>query len=156
MILKVKNKNVFVDKEDYLFLKRFIWTLHYTGYAYTRIIFLNKRRNLSMHRIIMLSQYHKNKECDHINRNKLDNRKRNLRLVYKIENIVNRQLQSNNSTGYKGVCFLKKNKKFVAYAGKKPRKYLGSFKTAKQAAKAYNTFAKKYYGKFACLNKIYP
>ena len=74
-------------------------------------------------------------EIDHINHNKSDNRWSNLRLTTKIENDRNRSgPQANSNTGYRGVSFNKKSRKYEAYLhydGKQKR--LGWFDTAEDA-----------------------
>lgn len=131
---------------------RSIW-LHHTGYAYTKI----EGKIHSVHRLLVQLIYGpipKGFEVDHKNRDRLDNRWRNLRLVLKAHNAANCKKPKSNSTGFKGVHFHKKNKRFVAYIGKSPRVYLGSFKTAELAARAYNKAAKSRYGKYAALNNL--
>ena len=53
-------------------------------------------------------------EIDHINRNKLDNRKENLRIVTRSQNQMNRVIQKNNTSGYKGITWNQKRKKWQA------------------------------------------
>ena len=48
---------------------------------------------------------------DHINNNKLDNNVSNLRYATNQENQMNRQLNSNNTSNYKGVIFYKPSNK---------------------------------------------
>ena len=92
-------------------------------------------------------------EVDHINQNKLDNRKSNLRLCSHSQNGINKYKQSNNSSGFKGVCFNKRRQKFMAFINKdKKRTYIGYFETAEEAGKAYDKKAKELFGEFACLN----
>lgn len=91
---------------------------------------------------------------DHINTNKTDNRLCNLRLATSSQNSANRPLAINNATGYKGVCYNKTAKKFLARVGANPRINIGYFDTAKDAAKAYNKVALELYGEFAKLNEI--
>jgi len=56
---------------------------------------------------------------------------------------------------YKGVYWSKPNKKWHAKIGRKEgSKHIGSYENERTAALAYNLAAKKYYGKFALLNKI--
>ncbi len=44
-------------------------------------------------------------EIDHINRDKLDNRKENLRICDRLTNMQNREVNKNSSTGYNGIYF---------------------------------------------------
>jgi hypothetical protein len=76
---------------------------------------------------------------DHINRDRSDNRIENLREVDWSES--NRNKKSWGASNYKGVVYREKQKKWVANCtinGK--RKYLGSFKSEEDAAKAYDKF----------------
>lgn len=93
---------------------------------------------------------------DHINRNKLDNRKQNLRFCNASQNKCNTDNRSDNSSGYKGVNKKKghKTNPWVARVqinGK--RLHLGYFSTKEKAALAYNKAAIKYHGEFARLNE---
>ena len=67
-------------------------------------------------------------EIDHINGNILDNRIKNLRAVSRCQNMKNAKMNSKNTSGYNGVFWNKKNKKWIAQIEvDKKRKYLGSF-----------------------------
>lgn len=91
-------------------------------------------------------------DIDHRNRNKLDNRTKNLRIVTRSRNVFNSWLQKNNSTGHRGVFYEKKNesKPWLAKIGvRKKQVYLGNFKTKKEAISAYTQAAKRYYGRDA-------
>lgn len=92
---------------------------------------------------------------DHINRNRLDNRRCNLRPVTLSQNNCNRGIPSNNTSGYKGVWFDKCRGKWrgdIRVSGKKIS--LGYHDDPKEAVKAYNEAALKYHGEFAVLNEI--
>lgn len=96
---------------------------------------------------------------DHINNNTFDNRKINLRICTNNENQRNRRKLSKASSKYKGVCFAKYTKKWQASIeirmdGKRNNIYLGQYYDEKDAAKAYNDAAIKYFGEFAKLNTI--
>lgn len=120
-------------------------------YAKARI----KDKKILMHRIIM-GVTDSAIKVDHINHNTLDNRKENLRVCTNAENGRNRKINRDNTTGYKGVvCFSYDKTKFIAqikFQNKQRR--IGMFKTAKEAAIAYNEKAKELFGEFANLNPI--
>lgn len=87
---------------------------------------------------------------DHINCDKTDNRIENLREATVSQNMHNRGIQRNNSTGFKGVYFHKRAQKYTAQikvSGKKI--YLGTFDTALDAHTAYCFAAKALHGEFA-------
>lgn len=145
-----QGKRTIVDDDMYEYLT--CWDWHYaTGYAKRADWDNGKMKIIRMHHIILPLK--DGLQCDHINGNRLDNRKENLRLVTKAQNMMNRGLQKNSTSGYKGVN--KHQGKWRAYIleyGK--QKHLGVFKDKKEAAKAYNTMAKKLHGEYAVLNKI--
>lgn len=106
---------------------------------------------LYMHRII--NNTPEGLGTDHINGDKLDNRKTNLRNANQSMNCQNRTTNYGSSR-FKGVSFKKENKKWMSYikiAGK--MRHLGYFEDEIAAAKRYNLEAKIEFGEFACLNK---
>ena len=95
-----------------------------------------QRRNYTLHSLIINAP--KGFVIDHINRNKLDARRENLRVVSHTVNSYNQGNQSNNTSGYKGVCFDKSRNKYLAsiiVEGKFIN--LGRFNTALEAYKEY-------------------
>lgn len=86
-----------------------------------------------------------NSHLDHINGDPDDNRIVNLRKASISENCCNRGKNKNNKLGIKGVY---KNSKCSTYSAFCSGKYLGSFKTAEEASKAYKEEAQKVHGKF--------
>lgn len=90
---------------------------------------------------------------DHINRDKLDNRKSNLRSATYQQNAWNSCKCSNNSTGYKGVSPCDgRFRAGIKIDGKE--RFIGLFDTPEKAAMAYNEIAQKIHGEFACLSEV--
>ena len=103
-----------------------------------------------MHRCI-LKVTDSNVHIDHKNRDRLDNRKNNLRLCTQKENTWNRSKRHNSASKYKGVFFNKLSKKWtVMICGK----YVGTFSNEEDAAKVYNIKANDIFGEFSVLNDV--
>ncbi len=87
---------------------------------------------------------------DHINGDPLDNRKSNLRLATKSQNMRNRKKAHNNKSGYKGVWFDYKRDKWVAYIKiNGSSKTLGRFINKEEAAARYDEESRKLFGEYA-------
>lgn len=145
-----QGKIAFIDDEDYEIVSQFKWYYHQTGYAFTSD---GKGGKLRMHYAIMarLPKF----QVDHINGNRLDNRRHNLRHVKALYNCWNKGLPSNNTTGYKGVDWDKKAKKWRARIKINYKNYyLGTFDNALDAAQAYNNAALENFGKYTRLNVL--
>jgi hypothetical protein len=103
-----------------------------------------------MHRIIMNPL--DGLTVDHINNNKLDNRRCNLRICSISENARNRGAQSDNTSGYKGVTKGYKNK-WVAQIKLHVKSYrYDGFNSKEDAAREYDRLAISMHGEFAHLN----
>jgi len=140
-IIELKNSkniivgNVFVDNDDKEVFNH-SWYLNNSGYAITRI---NKNKQILMHRMVFGDK--NNLDIDHINRNKLDNRKENLRFVNRSQNMMN--------TDAKGYYWCKNKKKWAAYIHINYKSIaLGRYKTEEQAKKAREIAEIKYFGNF--------
>lgn len=95
------------------------------------------------------------KDLDHINQIRDDNRWPNLRECTKSQNGANAEKNKNNTSGYKGVSWHKPTKKWLAKIRHKNKDFhLGCFKYPHEAAKAYNSKALELFGEFAYLNVI--
>lgn len=147
-IALTKGKFALVDDEDFDRLSAHKWNSHSGGYAVRQEgnYYKGTRKIIYMHQEVMGQKF-----IDHINHDKLDNQKKNLRVASKAQNTANIGLISTNTTGYRGVS--KHRNSFHAYiAINKKRINIGYFKTALEAAKARDVMAKKLYGEFAYLN----
>lgn len=139
-----KGKVAIVDDEDFESLSQFKWHCS-VGYAMRREY--PSRKILLMHRVILNPP--EGKEPDHINGDRLDNRRCNLRISTRSENNLNKNVQKNSSSGFKGVSWKKGRSKWRAYMG---GAHIGHFNTKEEAAKAYDKKALEVFGEFAKLN----
>lgn len=139
-----------IDKEDLDKIKNYGWYAIYkknnnTFYAVTEI----DSKGIPMHRFILNDP--EGVQIDHQDHNTLNNRKNNLRLCSPSQNSMNKKLQSNNTTGYKGVYLDKRTGRYRASIRINRRlKHLGYFLTALEANEVYQTTAKNLHGEFYC------
>lgn len=92
---------------------------------------------------------------DHKDRNRLNNQRGNLRVATRSQNGANSNISSNNTSGFKGVCWVTKDQKWKASIQFHSRRlHLGYFDSPIEAAKAYNRAAVRLFGEFASLNQI--
>lgn len=152
-----KGKVALVDDEDFEFLSQWKWFTHSTGGGVRNeplpvyISRSKRQKTIFMHRVIMNCP--EDMVVDHLDHNRFNNQKSNLRICIQNNNMKNRKLNINNTSGYKGVILEKRTGKWVAtIQANKRGKYLGSFETPEDAAKAYDTAAKELHGEFAHLN----
>jgi len=153
-------KYALVDDVDYDWLNQYIWKADSNGYVVNAI-----SRSLLcdipcspehfMHRLILGLKFGDPREVDHINHIVHDNRRCNIRICTHAQNAHNRKIKEGGSSKYKGVYWHKQDKKWEAHISIDGKvKYLGQSDSEKRAAQMYNLAAKKYFGKFALLNKI--
>lgn len=91
-------------------------------------------------------------DIDHINRDTIDNRLENLRVVSRSENNMNRKRSA--SSGFKGVCLHKASGLWTANTKVKGVPvHLGYYKTAEEAGRAYDKFVEDTYGDVALTNE---
>jgi hypothetical protein len=142
-----------VDDEDYEYLNQWNWYAQKsanTFYAVRNDYSNNKHKRVFMHKLIMTMC---NKKVDHIDRNSLNNQKSNLRYATRSQNSIN--VIHKNLSGYRGVSYHKRLKKFIVQIRINGRnRHFGYFDNLILAAKKYNFLAKKYHGEFAILNSI--
>lgn len=137
-----------IDEADAPVLIMHQWHRGHSGYALTRID--GAVEKTAVHQFLMPGVL-----VDHRNRDRLDNRRSNLRPATVAQNSANKSRYSNNTSGYKGVTESESGGKprWVARAGiHGKRVYLGFFKSAEEAARAYDKAMLDAYGEFAALN----
>ena len=142
-----------IDDEDYIEISKYKWRADGFGYPITNLKIGKMWTTISLHRLLMNAK--NGEQVDHKNRNILDNRRNNLRKCDNAQNRQNKGVQSNNSSGFKGVYFHKRDKKYRAKLMANGKIVLEKcFDSKIEAAKAYNEAAKKYHGEYAFLNKV--
>ncbi len=148
-----QGKEALVDGQDYDYLMQWKWSLASNGYA---VRATSQRRSVLMHVAVAKRKYLRGcKTVDHKNRNRLDNRRRNLRKATQSENGGNRGPNRNNTSGYKGVHLNRATNLWRAEICKdRKRECLGYFLDKRHAARAYNRAAHRLFGRFALLNPV--
>lgn len=130
-----------IDLDDYEKVKSFCWYIHNRGYVATQ----TSDGIILLHRLIM--DCPDGLQVDHINHNKSDNRKCNLRICT--------NQQNNRNKCSKGIAFDKRVNKWQAriyYNGK--NLYLGSFTNKEDAIAARKAGELKYFGEFAFQGEV--
>ena len=127
----------------------YTWCVEGTGYVMSR----TPGKAVKLHR--MLVSAGKGEFVDHVDGDPLNNTLPNLRICRKQQNEFNSKIRRDNTTGYKGISYIKSSGKFRAYINKNGDRFeLGVFRTKEEAAFAYNEKAYELFGEFARLNKI--
>lgn len=145
-----------VDDRDYAWLSRYRWhaVICKSGPVYAARAVRNpdgSQSKVYMHRVILRAD--KDETVDHVDRDGLNNSRRNLRRVNWSQSNINRRLQRNNSSGYRGVTLHRRSRMWQAsikHGGN--TEYIGSFTSARVAAEAYDERAAEVHGEFAQLN----
>jgi len=146
--IKTKTEIILVDDEDFDELNKYVWRINNFGYAYREQWKNNKGKKILMQRQI-LGKLSIGMVTDHIDRNKLNNQRSNLRICTQSENIFNSPKKKNNKSGHVGVRFYHQIGKWEAYIMKNWKKYnLGDFDTQEEAIKARKNGEKLLYPNF--------
>jgi hypothetical protein len=157
--LRNSDKVALVDDIDYEFLKNFKWRISNLGYVFTQV---GMRKSKEFNVKIGMTYIHRlvinppsDKVCDHINLDKLDNRRENLRVCTRHENLFNRPKRKDSTDSkYIGVYFEKKSKKWVASFSIDKKQYKFRHESETDAALTYNKLAIQHRGQYARLNDI--
>lgn len=153
MEIGIKGHLIYIDEEDYTRVTSRNW---YVGtdpkhtYFYTYIYVSGIRKSIALHRFLMGCTHGDKIVIDHINRNALDNRKCNLRKCTQRDNLCNSGIRIDNSSGYKGVSFNKKENNWNATIQYNGEIYsIGTAATAQEAAVLYDMVAIRMFGEYA-------
>jgi hypothetical protein len=122
-------RSFFIDKEDYEFVSTNYWH-SLSG----KELYLKSTKHGFLHRYLLKDKLNEKLQVDHINRNRLDNRRSNLRIVTQAENLHNKSRYKSNKSGYPGVKWNKRLEKWQAQITRNGvRRHLGVFNTKHEA-----------------------
>lgn len=148
-----QGKVALVDDEDYGWLMAMgSWHASIKGSGWVAQK-RHKGKIRRMHRIILDAPDHLH--VDHINHQTLDNRRCNIRLCTRSQNLQNMRKKSEATSKYKGVDWCETRGRWraqIKFDGKEI--HLGYFANEGVAAKVYNKAAQQHFGEFAFLNDV--
>lgn len=150
-MLNDKTKMAVIDVRDIDLIRIGRWSIRSNGYCAWKLRVGGKTRVIYMHRFIFCGC----REVDHKNRDRMDNRRENLRRSKHRQNICNQSKRSGCSSRFKGVY--KKGNRWgttIRHPVLKKSVSFGTFRNETDAAKRYNRVAIMLHGKFAVLNDI--
>lgn len=153
--IEMKNdKKALISPEDYDFLSGSTWHVSNSGYACREITDGSKQM---MHRVVAERSHGEIPEgmqVDHINKDRLDNRRENLRFATNSQNQANGTSRVTKS-GFRGVRASESGMRWKAVITlNQEAQHLGYFDTPEEAALAYNDKAQELFGEFATLNIV--
>jgi hypothetical protein len=151
--------SILIDDEDYDYVSKFNWCIYRctfkgkkarTFYAVAKVDGMAIR----MHRLL-LGLSDPKILVDHKDHNGLNNQRDNLRIASAQQNQFNMRPFNSNKTGFKGVSYNKKDKRYAVFLMVSNKNtFFGNFKTPIEAAIKWNEMARQYHGEFAYQNQI--
>ena len=151
------NEEFYFDLEDYDKIKDYCWYEAGNHYIETNSYVGDKKHNLKLHRLIMMGNGFEilNLDIDHIDRNKKNNKKDNLRICSHQKNTINTGIKSNNTSGIVGVSWRKDRNKWKAEINVENKYiYLGMFSNFDDAVRTRKEAEEKYFGEYFDHNSI--
>lgn len=169
-IHKPHGKVIIMDTEDYIRINKNIHVCgnctgktkkKYANKSYAQ--FIDGGKKINLHRYLM-GVTDKKLTVDHINGNGLDNRKSNLRICTRSQNVMNKRKTSlKTSSKWKGVSYDKRTNQNlknrwkasieIKIDGIRKSKKMTGFSCEEDAAMAYNYMASNLFGEYAYLNE---
>lgn len=141
--LSNSDQEMIADKDTWERAKGYCWYLSDTGYAVTK-----GKKMMSFHSFAF-SECPSGMVRDHINGDRLDNRKSNIRFVTIQQNNQNHGKGKLNLSGHTGVSFEKRRRKWAASITMDRRKlHLGYFSNLQDAIAAREAAEIKYFGEY--------
>ena len=131
-----------IDREDVKRVRQHKWSIKDNGYVRCVI----KGKTVYLHRFLMGAK--DGQEVDHINLNKLDNRKQNLRFCKHVQNCWNRVSENRGIGRVSGRNLRKKYYAKITVNG--VTKHLGYFQSKEEALQARLRAEEMYHKEFQC------
>ncbi len=150
-VMRVQYKDVwydfFIDEDDYGRVKQRHWrTSHKKNKVYALSGSRSKFNIVYLHNYVLQRDHCDGLEVDHINGNELDNRKSNLRVCTRIENIHNTRAKTSNKIGIRGITYEENWHSYVVdFSYNKTRFYFPHWKTIEEAVYC-RMYAEEYFG----------
>lgn len=145
-----KNKPFYFDLEDYDKIKDYCW--HYNTNDYIANSQTDGKYGMLMHRLVMNCP--DNMEVDHIFHVNHDNRKSKLRIVTGSQNSMNQRVNSNNTSGVKGVSWNKNSNKWFAVINFNKKSIKKGFEKKEDAIIYRKFLEEKYHGEYALKDNV--
>ena len=145
------NTKFFVDAKDYDIVKNYCWSEHHPQKNFSTLIAFDRNtgKNIKMHQLLGLKNY------DHIDRNELNNRRYNLRLCTNQENLINKSIRSDNTSGVTGVSWNSRYNKWAAELKIGEFRWRKMFDDFNEAVKSRLEAEIKYFEEFAPQQHLY-
>ncbi len=145
------------DDADADLVSPYAWCRNHGGYAVANIRINGVAKSRMLHRLIMQPDIlsgapsdHIRRQVDHINGDRLDNRRSNLRWSTMSQNQANRGPTKKNTSGFKGVSWCKEKRKWAARIQVQNKMVnLGRYDEIEDAVSAYRNAAVNYFGEYA-------
>ena len=155
IISLTQGQETIIDLADWDLVKDYRWYAHWednTFYVLTNVYSAyTVQQKIRLHRLLLAAP--KGVLVDHVDRNGLNNRRNNIRLVTSLENRCHSVGQKGSRSAYKGVTWNKQSRKWqsgIMLHGQS--RHLGLFNDELDAAEAYDEAAIELFGEYALLN----
>src|ERR1035437_2277071 len=139
-----------VDDDMFDFLNQWKWIADYNKHTksfYARRTDGHKGKKITMHRLIMNTPV--DMQVDHKNHDTLNNQRFNLRNCTPSQNMMNRTINVNNTSGYTGIVWYGRYNKWLARISLNGKRILsGYFTNIEDAIKARKAKEKELFGEF--------
>lgn len=145
-------KIFYFDLDDFEIINQYTWGENHNGYIHCIRLIDGKKKTIYMHRLVMglTDNNYLVNVIDHINGNRTDNRKNNLRMVTSAQNRINQTIPKNNKTGINGVSHREKGDVWIVNFQNKEHniKIYKNFKTFEEAVEYRKELDEKYNKEF--------